>query len=73
MSSITRYPGAHLLLNTIYSLGNFNNNKTVLLRECKRHTTRRVASTRSVIPVGGGGGGVPTLGGGYPPHPDLGR
>ena len=40
--------------------------KTVLLRERKRHTARCVASTRSVI-LGGGGGGVPTLGGGGVP------
>ena len=35
-------------------------NKKVLLRERKRHTARRVASTRYAV----GGGGVPTLGGG---------
>ena len=38
--------------------------KTVLLRERKRHTARRVASTHSVVL--GGGGGVPTLVGGVP-------
>ena len=38
----------------------------VLLRERKRHTARRVASTRHAVPVGGGGG-VPTLVGGYLP------
>ena len=37
-------------------------NKKVLLRERKRHTDRRVASTRYAAPAGGGGGG----GGGYP-------
>ena len=45
-------------------------NKTVLLRERKRHTARCVASTCSVILGGGGGtypgGGVPTLVGGVP-------
>ena len=35
-------------------------NKKVLLRERKRHTDRRVASTRYAVPVGRGG--VPTLG-----------
>ena len=34
-------------------------NKTVLLRERKRHTARRVVSTPSVVLTG------------YPPHPDL--
>ena len=40
-------------------------NKTVLLRERKRHTARRVASTRSVI-LGGGGGTYPGGGGTNP-------
>ena len=40
-------------------------NEKVLLRERKRHTDRRVASTRYAVLVGGGGG-VPTLGGGVP-------
>ena len=31
----------------------FNSNKTVLLRKRKRHTARRVASTRYAAPVGG--------------------
>ena len=39
-------------------------NKKVLLRERKRHTARRVASTRYAVLVGVG---VPTLGGGYLP------
>ena len=34
-------------------------NKKVLLRECKRHTARRVVNTPSVVLTG------------YPPHPDL--
>ena len=42
---------------------NLDLNKTVLLREHKRHTARHVASIRSVIL--GGGGWVPTLVGGY--------
>ena len=37
-------------------------NKKVLLRECKRHTASRVASTRYAVPVGR----TP------PPNPDLG-
>ena len=47
---------------------NLKSNKTVLLRERKRHTARRVASTRHAVLAGGGGGGVPTLvgGGTYP-------
>ena len=58
-------------LQTLVQHVNIKKNKKVLLRECKRHTARRVASAR-----GGGGctylgrGEVPTLG--YPPlHPDL--
>ena len=55
---------------------NFPTNTTVLLREHKRHTVRRVASVRSAALSGGGGtpswpgwgGGVPiiTWPGGYP-------
>ena len=43
-------------------------NKTVLLRERKRHTARRVASTRYAV-LGGGGGGtyLGWGGGGYLP------
>ena len=41
------------------------NNKKVLLRERKRHTDRRVASTRYATP--GGGGGYPERA----PHLDL--
>ena len=45
-------------------------NKTVLLRERKRHTARCVASARHAVPVGEGGylpwWLVPTLGGTYP-------
>ena len=60
-------------------------NKKVLLRECKRHTARRIASTRCggwVVPPGGGypipRWGTPHLGRGTPiswmgyPHLDLG-
>ena len=47
-------------------------NKTVLLRERKRHTDRRLSSTPCAVLSGGGGGvswvGAPWLG--YP-HPDL--
>ena len=59
-----------------------NANKKVLLRERKRHTARRVASTRfadgGVPPIPGlDGGGIPSsLGRGVPQvpsHPDLGR
>ena len=39
--------------------------KKVLLRECKRHTTSRIARTCC---VGMGGGGVPTLVGGIYPE-----
>ena len=39
-------------------------NKKVLLRERKRHTVRRVASTRCAAPVPWVGEGVPTLAGG---------
>ena len=43
-------------------------NKKVLLRERKRHTNRRVASTPYAVPVGGGGGRyLPWVGGGYLP------
>ena len=51
------------------------NNKKVLLRERKRHTDRRVASTRYAVLVGGGtylGGWVPTLGGGGGTYPRWG-
>ena len=43
-------------------------NKKVLLRERKRHTARRIASTRcdAMFPCGGG---VPTLAGRYLPWP----
>ena len=60
-------------------------NKKVLLRERKRHTTRRVVSTPSVVlpgypPILTWPGGVPCQGGPYlgtplawyPPCPDLG-
>ena len=40
-------------------------NKKVLLRECKRHTARRIASTRYAVPMGGGGGTYPRQGGTY--------
>ena len=40
---------------------NITRNKKVLLRERKRHTARRVASTPYVVLTG------------YPPHPDLAR
>ena len=43
-----------MILSNISSI-----NKKVLLRERKRHTTRRVESTHSVVLTG------------YPPHPDL--
>ena len=42
-------------------------NKKVLLRERKRHSACRIASTRYAVLVGGGGGGVPALVGGYLP------
>ena len=41
-------------------------NKKVLLHERKRHTARRVASTRCAALSGGGGYPIPGLGGGYP-------
>ena len=48
----------------------FSVNKKVLLRDRKRHTARRVASTRSAVVSGWGvgvwwGGGYPTLDWGY--------
>ena len=53
--------------------------KKVLLHECKRHTTRHVASPWGVPTLARGdylpwlGGGLPTLaGGGYPPWPGWG-
>ena len=49
-----------------------NFNKTVLLHERKKHTSRRVASTRStVLSEGVGGGGEGTPGQGYPSHLGL--
>ena len=56
-------------------------NKKVLLRECKRHTARRIASTPSVVlmgeyPIPGEGypilvGGTPSLVVGYPGVPPI--
>ena len=56
-------------MKNLVTLPKITLNKTVLLRERKRHTARRVASTRSVIPVGGAypGGGGTYPGGGYLP------
>ena len=51
--------------NSLYEI--INKYKKVLLRERKRHTDRRVASTRYAAPAGGGGGGYP----GWAPHLDL--
>ena len=50
-------------------------NKTVLLRERKRHTAHRIASTGCSALSGGGYSGYPTLPGpgmGYPPYLGLG-
>ena len=49
--------------NTITSMAQkiFMCNKTVLLRERKRHTARCVSSTSSVVLSQGGGGGTPSL------------
>ena len=54
----------------ISQMWNTKTNKTVLLRECKRHTACRVASTHSAGLSRGGGtpsltGGIPSLAGGY--------
>ena len=55
-----------ILLVTLLRMSESYFNKTVLLRERKRHTDRRVASTR----CRGGGGGVPRAG--PPPRPGWG-
>ena len=46
-------------------LSNYVPNKTVLLRERKRHTARRAASARSAV-LSWGGGGTPVLARGSP-------
>ena len=51
-------------LQTLCRVQKYFNHKKVLLRERKRHTDRRVASTRYADPAGGGGGYTPD---GHPP------
>ena len=57
-------------LQGLLTLASTYSDKKVLLRECKRHTTRRVASARcTALSYGGRGGGVlphPVLPGRYP-------
>ena len=63
-----------MLCTFIFQMKIFLNNK-VLLRERKRHTARRVASTRHAVPVGVPPSPCPDLdrGGGVPHPADWGR